>query len=199
MVRLRKRRSRGKKVRFGVPDGSLTGAGGVVALAELIRKLRVVPALDAGIGAIKQRDRGVSGGQVLAGIAQCQLLGGQNLAALDQQRVDIAAQRLSALPELPSTTAAGVAGRFGADQLTGLESGVARVVARAFDLLPAARREVLSGGPVTIDLDSTDVEVRFRFMRPSTSARSSTGGPAPPRLSTIRRTVGCSESSTSPG
>jgi hypothetical protein len=48
MVRLRKRRARGKNVGVGEPDESLTGAGGVLALAELIRKLRVVQALDGG-------------------------------------------------------------------------------------------------------------------------------------------------------
>jgi hypothetical protein len=162
MVRLRKRGRRGKMVRFGEPDESLTGAGGVVALAELFGKLRVVQALDAGIGAVKQRERGVSGGELLAGLAQCQLLGGQNLSALDQQRLDVAAGRLSALPDLPSTTAAGVARRFGADQLVGLEAGSAGVTARAFDLLPAERRNALCRGPVTIDMDSTDVEVYGR-------------------------------------
>lgn len=106
-VRLRKRRARGKKVRFGEADESLTGAGGVVALAELVRKLRVVPALDAGIGPVKQRERGVSSGQLVAALAQFQLLGGQNLSELDEQRLGVAAGRLSALPALPSTTAAG--------------------------------------------------------------------------------------------
>ena len=161
-MRLRKRRARGKQVRFGEPDESLTGAGGVVALAELIRKLLVVQTLDAGIGALKQRDRGVSGGQLLAGLAQCQLLGGQNLTGLDQQRLDTAAGRLSALPGLPSTTAAGLARRFGAGQLAGIEAGASGITARAFGLLPPQRRETLCAGAVTIDMDSTDVEVYGR-------------------------------------
>ena len=165
MVRVRKRHVRGKKVRFGKPDPTLTWSGGVVALAELIRKLRVVEFLDAGIGAIKQRDRGVSGGQLLAVLAQCQLLGGTGLAGLDQQRVDAAAQRLSALPVVPSRTAAGLARRFGAAQLSGIEAGLGRMLARAFALLPAARRAALSTGAVTIDLDSTDVEVYGRRKR----------------------------------
>ena len=161
-VRLRKRRAGGKKVRFGVPDESLTGSGGVVALAELSRKLRVVRSLDAGIGAFKQRKRGVSGGQMVAALAQCQLLGGQNLSALDEQRLDVAAGRLSALPGLPSTTAAGLARRFGAEQLAGVEAGAASVTARAFDLLAAQRRKALCAGAVTIDMDCTDVEVYGR-------------------------------------
>jgi len=165
LVRLRTRHGRGKKVRFGKPDPTLTWSGGVVALAELIRKLRVVQFLDAGIGTIKQRDRGVSAGQLLAVLAQCQLLGGTGLAGLDQQRVDAAAARLSALPEVPSTTAGGLARRFGAAQLAGIEAGLGQLLARAFALLPAARQAALCAGPVTIDLDSTDVEVYGRRKR----------------------------------
>jgi hypothetical protein len=40
-------------------------------------------------------------------------------------------------------------------QWKGVERGVAVVTGRMLDLLPAA----LAGGPVTIDLDTTDVEV----------------------------------------
>ena len=54
-----------------------------------------------------------------------------------------------------STTAAGLARRITAAQWKGVERGVAVVTGRMLDLLPAA----LAGGPVTIDLDTTDVEV----------------------------------------
>jgi hypothetical protein len=142
-----------------VPDVSLTGSAGVVALAELIDRLGVLEVLDEGIGAIKQRERGVSGGELLAALAQCQLLGGHGLAGLDRQRADVAGQQLSALPPVPSTTAAGLARRFGPAQLSGIESGIAGLLARAVSRLPAARREVLRGEDPTIDMDSTDVEV----------------------------------------
>jgi hypothetical protein len=142
-----------------VPDASLTGSAGVVALAELIERLGVVALLDAGIGAIKQRERGVSGGELVAALAQCQLLGGHGLVALDRQRVDLVARRLSALPELPSTTAAGLARRFGAGQLAGIESGIAALLCRVIDRLPAERRHALCDVDPTIDMDSTDVEV----------------------------------------
>jgi hypothetical protein len=142
-----------------VPDVSLTGSAGVVALAELIDRLGVVAVLDEGIGAVKQRDRGVSAGQVLTALAQCQLLGGHGLVALDRQRVDAVAQQLSALPSVPSTTAAGLARRFGPTQLAGIESGIAELLSRVVRRLPAARREALCGVDPTIDMDSTDVEV----------------------------------------
>ncbi len=47
-------------------DVSLTGCGGVVALAELIERLDLLGALDAGIGLVKPRDRGARAGEVTA-------------------------------------------------------------------------------------------------------------------------------------
>jgi hypothetical protein len=158
VARVRGRRRRRKQVRFGAPDASLTGAAGIAVLAELIDRLGVVDVLDEEIGAIKDRDRGVSGGVLLAALAQCQLLGGHGLVALDRQRADAAARQLSALPGLASTTAAGLARRFGPVQLSGIESGIARLVSRAVSLLPRRRRRQLCEDP-TIDMDSTDVEV----------------------------------------
>lgn len=159
MGRVRGRRRCRKQVRIGAPDASLTGVGGVVALSELIGRLGVVEALDAGIGSIKQRERGVSGGQLLTGLAQCQLLGGHGLVALDRQRADRVAARLSALPELPSTTANGLARRFDRDRLRGIESGTATLLQRAVDRLPLDRQARLCSADPTIDMDSTDVEV----------------------------------------
>ena len=40
-----------------------------------------------------------------------------------------------------------------------MEKGLAAVTARMLALLPAQRAAELSGGPVTIDIDTTDVEV----------------------------------------
>ena len=68
--------------------------------------------------------------------------------------MDVPSGRLSALPGLPSTTAAGLARRFGADQLAVVEAGAASVTARAFGMLAAQRREALYAGAVTIDVVS---------------------------------------------
>ena len=165
MKRIRKRRRTRKRVRFGAPDESLTGSSGVAALAELVDRLGVVGLLDGHVGSVKARDRGVSAGQLLVGLAQCQLLGGDCLTALDRQRQDTAAGLLSAVPAIPSTTAASLAGRFGPEAFAGIESATAALTGRVFDLLDPARRAALSGGATTIDMDSTDVEVYGRHKR----------------------------------
>jgi hypothetical protein len=43
----------------------LTGLAGVAAVAEVAGKLDLVRTLDRGIGPIKQRDRGATGGQLM--------------------------------------------------------------------------------------------------------------------------------------
>jgi len=156
--RVRRRKHRRKRVRIGAPDRSLTAVCGVAALAEFVDKLHVVGTLDAHIGSIKQRARGVTAGQLLVGLAQSQLLGGDALVALDRQRQDAAAVELSGVPAIASTTAGGLARRFGTEQLAGIEAGNAAVIARAWALLPAGRRATLTRA-VSIDMDSTDVEV----------------------------------------
>jgi hypothetical protein len=145
-------------VRIGASDPSLTAHSGVAALAEFVEKLDVVDRFDRAIGAIKRRNRGATAGQLLVGLAQAQLLGADALVGLDRHRVDVAAGELSAVPVLASTTAAGLARRFGPEQLAGIETAVAELAARACSMLPAKRRALLNA-TVTVDLDSTDVEV----------------------------------------
>ena len=101
-------------------DPSLTATSGVAAIAELVDKLDVVGIFDRGIGSIKRRNRGASAGELLVGLAQSQLLGGDALVGLDRQRADLAAVELSVVPVLASTTAGGLARRFGPDQLAGV-------------------------------------------------------------------------------
>jgi hypothetical protein len=68
---------------------------------------------------------------------------------------------LEPAPAPASTTAAGLARRFGAAQLAGIGAGVAAVNARVLGLTGQVRRSALLRS-VTIDLDATDVEVRGR-------------------------------------
>jgi len=156
--RVRRRKHSRKRVRIGAPDPSLTATSGVAAVAEFVDKLDVVGRFDRGIGAIKQRARGLGAGELLVGLAQSQLLGGDALVALDRQRADVAAAELSAVPGIASTTAGSLARRFDAEHLAGIETAVADLAERAFGLLPVSRRTALCGR-VTVDLDSTDVEV----------------------------------------
>jgi hypothetical protein len=146
------------QVRIGAPDASLTPVSGVVAIAELAGRLGVVQALDDAVGAIKQRDRGLSAGEFLLSLAQAQMLGADYLTGLDRRRADGAGEALSAVPTPPSTTATTLAARFALGQVAGVEEGIGELTCRAVGLLPARRRAVLRAGAATIDLDGTEVE-----------------------------------------
>jgi len=163
--RIRAGSGRRQGVRAGAPDRSLTANAGLAAVTELCDRLGVAEALDAAVGPIKQRDRGFGAGELLCGIAAAQLAGEDFLTGLDRQRADAAGQQLTPVPGLASTTAAGLARRLTAAQWRAVESGLAAVTGRMLDLLPAERAAALAAGPVTIDLDTTDVEVYGRKKR----------------------------------
>src|SRR6202011_2078361 len=144
---------------------ALTPNAGLAAVSELCGRLGVIRALDAAVGPIKQRDRGFGAGELLAGSAAAQLAGEDFLTGLDRQRADAAGQQLALVPGLSSTTAAGLARRITPGQWRAVETGLAAVTGRMLALLPAPRAAALTGGPVTIDLDTTDVEVYGRKKR----------------------------------
>src|SRR5208283_5471423 len=154
-----------QQVQIGAPDRSLTPNAGLAAITELCDRLGVIGALDAAAGPIKQRDRGFGAGELLTGIAAAQLAGEDFLAGLDRQRADLAGQQVTPVPGLSSTTAAGLARRLTPGQWQAVETGLAAVTGRMLALLPAERAAALTEGPVTIDLDTTDVEVYGRKKR----------------------------------
>jgi hypothetical protein len=151
-------------VRIGAPDPSLTPVAGMVAVTELVERLDVIGLLDAAIGPIKRRRRGHTGGQLLVGIAAAQLAGEDFLVGLDRQRADTAGQQLAPVPDLAATTAAGLARRLSTGQWAAVETGLGDVAAAVLELLPAERAATLCA-QVTIDLDTTDVEVYGRGKR----------------------------------
>ena len=163
--RIRGRKPKRQQARIGAPDEALTANAGLAAITELCGRLGVIGAIDAAAGPIKQRDRGFSAGELLTGIAAAQLAGEDFLAGLDRQRADAAGQRITPVPGLSSTTAAGLARRITPAQWQAVERGVAAVTQRMVSLLPAERAAALAEGPVTIDLDATDVEVYGRKKR----------------------------------
>ena len=165
MSRIRGRKPERQQVRIGAPDRSLTANAGLAAVSELCGRLGVIGALDAAVGPVKQRDRGFGAGELLTGIAAAQLAGEDFLTGLDRQRADAAGQRITPVPGLASTTAAGLARRITSGQWRAVESGLAAVTGRMLSLLPAERAAALAEGPVTIDLDTTDVEVYGRKKR----------------------------------
>jgi hypothetical protein len=156
---------RWQQPRIGVPDPALTPNAGLAAITGLCDRLGVIGALDAAVGPIKQRDRGFGAGDLLTGLAAAQLAGEDFLTGLDRQRADAAGQQLTPVPGLASTTAAGLARRIAPAQWQAVEAGLAAVTGRMLGMLPAPRAAALTDGPVTIDLDTTDVEVYGRKKR----------------------------------
>jgi hypothetical protein len=154
-------------VRVGAPDESLTRFSGLTAVTELCDRLGVIDKLDAAVGPIKTRERGFTAGQVLVGIAAAQLCGEDFLVGLDRHRADTAGQALTPVPGLAATTAAGLARRLTESQWAAVETGLGDVHDTALDLLARVdpdRARALSAD-VTVDMDTTDVEVYGRLKR----------------------------------
>jgi hypothetical protein len=145
-------------VRIGTSDPSLTPNAGLAAVTELVEHLNVTATLDAGIGQLKQRNRGITGAELVVSLASVQLTGGDHLVSLDRLRADTAGQELVSVPTPASTTAAGVAARFTPQHLAGIETGIAVLHQRVLDRVGQVRRSSLLR-EVTLDLDATDVEV----------------------------------------
>ena len=136
----------------------------MLAVTELCDRLDVIGRLDAAIGPLKQRRRGHTGGELLVGIAAAQLAGEDFWVGLDRQRADTAGQQLAPVPDLAATTAAGLARKLRPAQWAAVETGLGDVAAAALAALPAPRAAALCAD-VTIDLDTTDVEVYGRRKR----------------------------------
>ena len=144
---------------MGEPDESLTENGGLLLVAELDRALGITAALDVGIGPVKERDRGLSGGEFALATAVVQLAGEDHLVGFDNLRADAIGEGLLPAPIPPSTTAATLSARFDQAQREGIERACARLTGRALAALPVAERAKVLSGPVTIDLDAKDIEV----------------------------------------
>ena len=156
---------RWQQPRIGAPDPALTPNAGLAAITGLCDRLGVISALDRAVGPIKQRDRGFGAGELLAGLAAAQLAGEDFLVGLDRQRADAAGQQITPVPGLSSTTAAGLARRITPAQWQAVEAGLAAATGRMLAMLPAPQAAALTDGLVTIDLDTTDVEVYGRKKR----------------------------------
>jgi len=147
-----------RRVRVGASDPSLTPVSGLAAVTELVDRLNMITLLDAAIGPIKTRDRGFTGGELLVGMATAQLAGEDFLVGLDRQRADAAGQVLAPVAGLGSTTAAGLARKFTDGGWHAVETGIGDIHTAMLAALPPARAAALCE-TVTIDLDTTDVEV----------------------------------------
>jgi hypothetical protein len=151
---------RARRVVIGRSDEALTGSSGLAAVTELDARLAIVRALDAGIGSVedRDRDRGLSAGELVMAMACVDLAGVDHLVGLDRQRTDVAGQRLGLVATPASTRAAGLARRFAGAHLAGIEAAVGQVNARVLGLVGQVRRSALCK-QVTLDFDTTDIEV----------------------------------------
>ena len=145
-------------VTLGPPDPNLTPRAGLHLVSEVDRVLGVAAALDAHIGPVKKRRRGLSAGEMVLSVAETVLGGGDFMCDLGNQRADTAGAPLRAVPDVPAaTTFIGVAKRFGDKVFTGAEEAVAELVRRWFALLPEERRAKLASHRPTTGLDPADV------------------------------------------
>ena len=172
-VRQQRRSGRAAKARqlprleIVADEQTLTPFGGSAVVGELVRRLGLVEALDRAITAapavgglkpVKQRARGVSPGALLVCLAESLLVGGDAIQDVERLRADAAGAELRAVAEVPAaSTAAQLARRFRRTPLRAAEAAFARV-ANEFDR--QLGRD--PSGPVTLDFDSTQVEVYGR-------------------------------------
>ena len=156
----KRKQKRAPRVRLGAPDGRVTPRAGLHLVAKLDELLGMSRTIDAASPRIKKRRRGLGMGKLVVSLAETVLSGGDFLADLDHQRKDAAGLRLRAVPDVPaSTTVIGLGKRFSPEARRGVELANKALVAKAFALLPKARRDELASRRPTIDLDPTDVEV----------------------------------------
>lgn len=130
----------------------------MLAVTELVDRVGVIETLDEAVGPIKQRARGLSGGEFLLGLACAQLAGEDYLVGLDRRRADAAGGLLSPVATAPSTTAATLAKRFDDSKWHQVEAALGAIAGRVIGHLDGQRREQLLATP-TLDIDATDVEV----------------------------------------
>jgi hypothetical protein len=142
-------------------DPSLTPYAGLAVSGELCRRLRLAEEIDGELALerrarpVKRRRRGLSPGQLFVALAESQLVGGEFFDHVEDLRADAAGAPLRAVAATPSApTALQNAKRFRRVHVRRVEQALARAGGR---LDRALGRD--PAGPVTIDLDATQVTV----------------------------------------
>jgi Transposase DDE domain group 1 len=155
---------RAGRIEVRADDPGLTGHGGLVVIGDLAEKLELIAVIDAELGRerrarpVKVRRRGVSPGELVVSLAECQLVGGAFFDHLADQRADTAGAGLRAVPAVPSPPAAlQNAKRFRRVHCQRVE----RAMSQAGERLDRALGRQ-AGEPVTVDLDATQVTVYGR-------------------------------------
>ena len=161
MSRIRAGGRRHQQVRAGAPDRSLTANAGLTVVTELCDRLGVIEALDTAVGPIKHAEpRLRRRGAAQPGSPRRSWPGRISwwawTASAPMQQRDSRSPRCRGWRPLPRP---GWPAGSPPKQWQAMKAGLAAVTRRMLSLLPAERSAALAGGPVTIDLDTTDVEV----------------------------------------
>src|SRR5664280_1336516 len=91
------------RIEFCADDPTLTPNGGLALVAETCRVLDVIGTIERHVGPIKARRRGAGAGELLVGLAECMLAGGDFFTDLDTMRADVAgAHRVQVGEEVPA-------------------------------------------------------------------------------------------------
>jgi len=142
-------------------DPSLTPYAGLAVSGELARRVGVAELIDAELSverrarAVKVRRRGLSAGELVVSLAECQLVGGSFFDHIEDVRADRAGAGLRAVAQTPSASAAlQNAKRFRRVHVQRVERAMSRAGQRLDKALGRDPAEA-----VTIDLDATQVTV----------------------------------------
>ncbi|MCA1700697.1 MAG: IS1380 family transposase [Actinobacteria bacterium] len=155
-------------------DRSLTPYAGLAIVGELARSCRLVELIDAELGAtagvaVKTRRRGLSAGELVVSLAECQIAGADCFDDIENVRADTAGAGLRAVAGTPSAPAARqLARRYEPAHIRAIERAQARVAEHVDRRLGRD-----PGEDVTFDLDATETEVYGR--RKGGAARSHSG------------------------
>jgi len=165
-------RRRGR-IQIGDCDPSLVRFAGLAVTGELARRLRLVELIDAELAVerraapVKVRRRGVSPGELVVSLAECQLVGGECFSDLERVREDRAGDGLRAARTPSAPAALQRAKDFRRVHCRRVERAVARCGEHLDQALGRDPAEA-----VTIDLDATGIEV---YGRKAGAARSRHG------------------------
>src|SRR5437588_5916130 len=85
------------KLHPGDDDPSLTAHAGLALTGELVARIELVEGLDAALGHLKSRRRGLSPGQFAVSMAESVLAGGSHLSDVERLRADEAGAALRAV------------------------------------------------------------------------------------------------------
>lgn len=145
-------------------ERSLTPYAGLAVSGELARRIGLAELIDAELAVerrarpVKVRRRGLSPGELVVSLAECQLVGGAFFDHIEDVRGDLAGAGLRAVAATPSAPAAlQNAKRFRRCHVQRIERAMARAGQRLDKALGRDPSE-----PVTIDLDATQVTVYGR-------------------------------------